>query len=102
MENISGWREREEKKQAFHAFQSEYIFYLSPAHTRMHTRMHACTQAPFPELRAAFHNDKVDLAPFFPATVLGFCSLSSNCEISPCYFHFPAAVKWLKDTDQPL
>lgn len=61
-----------------------------------------CTQALFLNYTVVIHNDKVDLAPFPTDRGGGGCSLSSNCEIRPATFHFPAAVKWLKDTDQPV
>lgn len=83
---ISTSQAREEKK-GLSCFLSEHIFL---SHTPR-----------FLNYTAVIHNDKVDLAPF-STDRRGFCSVSSHCEISPGTFHFPAAVKWLKDTDQPV
>lgn len=50
---------------------------------------------------AVIHNDKVDIVPF---STDGGGVLFSELSLwnYPRYFHFPAAVKWLKDTDHTV
>lgn len=78
-----------ESSSSFHSFfLSEHILHLFPF---------SYTQARFLNYTAVIHNDKVDLAPFFPQTVGGFVQWALTVKLAPV-FSFCSCSEMVKKT----